>query len=113
MWIAILATFVITALLVVVSMNFHRPEKSVRHHVSHCHAIDDPQFQREMDAMLGPAVLAGNRSPRCRTATRSSRRCWRPSAARSRSITFETYIYWSGEIGQQFADALKERARPA
>jgi cardiolipin synthase len=28
-----------------------------------------------------------------------------------RSVTFETYIYWSGEIGKRFADALSERAR--
>lgn len=28
-----------------------------------------------------------------------------------RSITFETYIYWSGDVGRQFADALAERAR--
>lgn len=28
-----------------------------------------------------------------------------------KSITFETYIYWSGDIGKQFADALSERAR--
>ena len=27
------------------------------------------------------------------------------------SITFETYIYWSGEIGEQFAQALSERAQ--
>ena len=27
------------------------------------------------------------------------------------TITFETYIYWAGEIGQQFAEALAERAR--
>lgn len=27
------------------------------------------------------------------------------------SITFETYIYWSGEIGRQFADALTDRER--
>ncbi|HET9485547.1 MAG TPA: phospholipase D-like domain-containing protein, partial [Xanthomonadales bacterium] len=27
------------------------------------------------------------------------------------TITFETYIYWSGEVGQQFADAIAERAR--
>jgi len=26
------------------------------------------------------------------------------------SITFETYIYWSGDIGQKFSDALCERA---
>jgi cardiolipin synthase len=28
-----------------------------------------------------------------------------------RTITFETYIYWSGKIGKEFADALSERAR--
>jgi cardiolipin synthase len=27
------------------------------------------------------------------------------------TITFETYIYWSGDIGKAFADALAERAR--
>jgi cardiolipin synthase len=27
------------------------------------------------------------------------------------SITFETYIYWSGDIGQKFSDALCERAQ--
>jgi cardiolipin synthase len=35
------------------------------------------------------------------------------SAIRSarRSIDFESYIYWDGEIGRMFADALAERAR--
>jgi cardiolipin synthase len=28
-----------------------------------------------------------------------------------RTITFETYIYWSGDVGKRFADALSERAR--
>jgi len=28
-----------------------------------------------------------------------------------RTITFETFIYWSGEVGREFADALMERAR--
>ncbi len=28
-----------------------------------------------------------------------------------RTITFETYIYLSGSIGEQFAEALSERAR--
>ena len=31
--------------------------------------------------------------------------------AASVSINFETYIYWSGDIGRAFADALAERAR--
>jgi cardiolipin synthase len=29
----------------------------------------------------------------------------------TQSVTFETYIYWSGDIGRAFADALSERAR--
>ena len=32
-------------------------------------------------------------------------------AAATRTITFETYIYWSGEVGTRFADALIDRAR--
>ena len=44
-------------------------------------------------------------------ATRSSRRCWPRSAAAKSTITFETYIYWSGSIGREFVDALQERAR--
>ena len=32
-------------------------------------------------------------------------------AAARRTITFETYIYWSGDIGKRFADALSERSR--
>ena len=27
------------------------------------------------------------------------------------TVTFETYIYWSGEIGRKFSEALSERAR--
>ena len=30
--------------------------------------------------------------------------------AATRSITFETYIYWSGKVGEKFAEALIERA---
>jgi cardiolipin synthase len=28
-----------------------------------------------------------------------------------RTVLFETFIYWSGEIGNEFAEALSERAR--
>jgi cardiolipin synthase len=32
-------------------------------------------------------------------------------AGAERTITFETYIYWSGDVGRAFSDALAERAR--
>ena len=31
--------------------------------------------------------------------------------AAQQTITFESYIYWSGEIGREFAQALAERAK--
>jgi cardiolipin synthase len=111
MWTVILATIVITALVVVISMNFHRPEKSVRHHVKHCHAIDDPQFRLEMDAMLGPAVLEGNTITALQNGDEIFPAMLQAIREARQSITFETYIYWSGDIGKTFADALKERCQ--
>ena len=111
MWTVIFLTITITAFAVIVSMNFHRPEKSVRHHVRHCHAIDDPQFRLEMDAMLGPAVLAGNVIRALQNGDEIFPAMLEAIQGATRSITFETYIYWSGDIGKQFADALKERCQ--
>ncbi len=110
MWAALFLTVVVTAFVVIVSLNFHRPEKSVRHHVDHAHGIDDPQFEREMDAMLGPAVLKGNRITALQNGDEIFPAMLEAIHGATHSITFETYIYWSGEIGKQFANALKERA---
>jgi cardiolipin synthase len=64
-----------------------------------------------MGVLLGAQFREGNRFttlengdeifPEMLTAIRGARK----------TITFETYIYWSGDIGQAFADALGERAR--
>jgi cardiolipin synthase len=111
MWMVVLVTIAITAFVVVVSMNFHRPEKTVRHAVKHCHSIDDPQFILEMDAMLGPDVLDGNSITPLQNGDEIFPSMLQAIRGAKRSITFETYIYWSGDIGKAFADALKERCK--
>ena len=110
MW-TILITVAVTVLAVVLAMNFATPEKKLERRILHRYAVADPQFRREMSVLLGPSILPGNHVvdlengeqifPAMLEAIRSARR----------TITFETYIYWSGEIGKQFADALSERAR--
>ncbi len=110
MWVTLLITIVITVFVVIISMNFHRPEKSVRHKIEHCHAIDDPQFELEMDAMLGPALLPGNDIRPLQNGEEIFPAMLEAIRGARSSITFETYIYWSGDIGREFADALKERA---
>ena len=108
---AVLITFVLTLLAVLVVLNISGGEKKIDQRIPHLYSIADPQFHRTMGVLLGPAILDGNRFevllngdqifPAMLSAIRSAQR----------SITFETYIYWSGTIGKAFADALSERAR--
>ncbi len=109
MWIAIITVLAIAAL--VTWMLLPSSGRSLNYTVDHRYAATDPQFVREMSVVLGPTVLEGNSVtalnngdeifPSMLEAIRSARK----------TITFETYIYWSGEIGNEFADALAERAK--
>ncbi|WP_313642260.1 cardiolipin synthase [Stenotrophomonas sp.] len=107
----ILAIIIVTLLAAVMAMNFKTSEKKLERKIEHLYATDSPQFRREMGVLLGPGLVPGNKVtdlengdeifPAMLDAIRSARS----------TITFETYIYWSGTIGQAFADALAERAR--
>src|SRR5690606_2847442 len=107
----IVLTAVITVLAVVLAMNFSTPEKKIERKVEHRHAIADPQFRREMSVLLGPAILPGNLVTAYQNGDEIFPAMLDAIASARETITFETYIYWSGEVGQRFADALCERAR--
>ena len=107
----IAVTAAITLLVLGAIIRLIGGEKMVRQPLAHLYAINDPQFQRTLGVMLGPGVVPGNRFdvylngdeifPPMLAAIRSAQR----------TISFETYIYWSGKVGKDFADALAERAR--
>jgi cardiolipin synthase len=101
----------VTILFVIVAVNFATPEKKLERKIEHHYAIADPQFRREMSVMLGPSILPGNRVEALQNGAEIFPAMLQAISAAKRTITFETYIYWSGEIGQKFADALSERAR--
>jgi cardiolipin synthase len=104
-------TLVVTLAVVFLALNVHTPEKKIRHQVEHSHDINDPQFRREMGALLGPAIVAGNHAVALQNGDEIFPAMLGAIAAARTTITFETYIYWSGTIGEKFADALIERAR--
>ena len=107
----IVVTILLTLLVATLAMNFVRPEKKLERKVMHKHALNDPQFRREMSVLLGPAVLPGNRIVDLQNGDEIFPSMLEAIQAAKSTITFETYIYWSGEIGKKFADALAERAR--
>jgi cardiolipin synthase A/B len=110
-WLIILLTLIIAYLVQVVVRQFLTREKKVRYELEHLYRVSDDQFLRSMGNILPPPILPGNQVtplvngdeifPEMLDAIRSARR----------TVTFETFIYWSGRIGREIAEALAQRAR--
>ena len=107
----IVVTAVVTGLLVIVGLNFATPEKQLERKVEHHFAVSDPQFRREMGVLLGPAILPGNTVQDLQNGDEIFPAMLEAIKGAQHTISFETYIYWEGEVGQWFADALSERAK--
>ena len=109
MW--ILLAVAAGALIVLVVANLTSSAKKIEKKIDHLYPAGDSQFVRSMGSLLGPGIVPGNRVralcngdeifPAMLDAIRGARR----------TICFETFIYWSGAIGREFAEALSERAR--
>jgi cardiolipin synthase len=95
----------------VLASNFIGGEKKIDRRIERLYSLDDPRFMHELGVLLGPPFLAGTRVQ----ALLNGDQIFPPMLAAirgaKRSITFETYIYWSGDIGREFAEALAQRAR--
>ena len=107
----IITTALVTFLVVMIALNFARPEKKLTWRIEHRYAVTDTQFRREMGVMLGPSIAGGNRVTALQNGVEIFPAMLDAIRSAQTSITFETYIYWSGEIGQAFSEALSERAR--
>ena len=110
MWIAI-ASVAATLLVVFVVVNLTTGEKRVRDQLGHLYGIADPQFERTVGVLLGPVIVAGNRIESLQNGDQIFPSMLAAIRGAGKTICFETYIYWSGDIGKAFADALSERSR--
>ena len=107
----ILLTVLATVAVTVVVMNFMTGEKKIDKAISPLYAVNDPQFLRSMGSLLGPALKDGNRVTCFSNGDAIFKTMLDAIAGARRSISFETYIYWSGQIGSRFVEAFSERAR--
>ncbi len=107
----ILISILATIALTVVVMNFMTGEKKIDKAISPLYAVTDPQFLRSMGSLLGPALSDGNRVTCLSNGDEIFKAMLDAIAQARRTISFETYIYWSGQIGSRFVEAFSERAR--
>ncbi len=100
----------IAVVLTVIVMNFMESEKRIHQPLVHKYGLDEPQFLRELGTLLGPAIIDGNKVVNYENGKEIFPAMLEGIKSAQKSITFETYIYWSGTVGKKFAAALEERA---
>ena len=108
----LIALGVVLALLAaLIYVNLGTGERRVTHEIPHLYPVDDPQFFRAMGMLLGPGIVQGNRVDALHNGDNIFPAMLEAIRGARQTVLFETFIYWSGEIGDEFADALSERAR--
>ena len=105
----VLLTFLATCALVLLALNFTAGEKKIQHQIARLYNSADPQFERAMGLLLGPSLLEGNEVLELLNGDQIFPPMLQAIRSAHTSITFETYIYWSGDIGKEFADAGSRR----
>lgn len=113
MWIALgmLAAVAGTIVVVLIVLNLTSEGEKLVDPLRPSYAVGDAQFDRTMSMLLGPPLIDGNRIEPLINGDEIFPAMLEAIAGAQRTISFETYIYWSGRIGKQFADALSQRAR--
>lgn len=105
--IAVLSTLLCTLLI----FNFRNPQKELRYHIEASAPVDSPFFLRVLSNLMGPPFTTGNQVQSLYNGDEIFPAMLKAIASAQKTITFESYIYWSGTIGDKFADALIERAQ--
>ncbi|HYC42615.1 MAG TPA: cardiolipin synthase [Noviherbaspirillum sp.] len=104
---AVLGTIAVTIIVI----NLAEGEKKIERRLENLYGVRDPQFLRSMGVLLGPAIVEGNRIEYLENGDRIFPAMLSAIRSANHSITFETFIYWTGEVGRAFAEALGERAK--
>ncbi|CAN5553902.1 phospholipase D-like domain-containing protein [soil metagenome] len=107
----VIATALTTLALVLLAVNLTGGEQRIDSRVERMYALEDARFAYELGALMGPPFVGGNAVTTLVNGDRIFPAMLDAIRGAKSSITFESYIYWSGEIGDQFADALIERVQ--
>ncbi|MEO7577963.1 MAG: phospholipase D-like domain-containing protein, partial [Massilia sp.] len=109
--VTVIITSIVTLLAGFLILNFMESEKKIETQPQRLYNTDDPQFRRTMGVLLGPPIVEGNKVEVLLNGDQIFPAMLGAIRGAQKTITFETYIYWSETIGREFSDALIERAK--
>ncbi|MDB6053949.1 MAG: cls [Verrucomicrobiales bacterium] len=84
--------------------------RKINYDIDTKYSVEDGEFLRTMGQLVGPGFLPGNKVTAYVNGDEIFPAMLESIKAAQKTIDFETYIYWAGEIGKNFADALAGRA---
>lgn len=98
-------------LLALLVANLGIGDKQIDTRIGRLHQTSEPQFVRTMGVLLGPDLISGNAVQELINGDQIFSSMLLAMRSARRSITLETYIFFSGSIAREFVDVLSERAR--
>jgi len=106
-----IVTSILTLIAGFLALNFMPSEKQIETQLVRQYDAHDAQFRRSMGVLLGPPIIEGNKVETLLNGDQIFPAMLAAIRGAQKTITFETYIYWSETIGEEFSAALTERAR--
>ncbi|PYK95418.1 MAG: cardiolipin synthase B [Verrucomicrobia bacterium] len=85
--------------------------KQARQEVAPLYSASSPEFRQSAGSLLGPNFVAGNSITTLVNGDQIFPAMLGAIRSAKHSINFETYVFWDGQIGREFTEALAERAR--
>ncbi len=100
----------VAVVLIIVFYDF-ASDKALEKEIICNYGINDPEFERVMGFVLGPSILDGGKVETLLNGDQVFPAMLKAIQEARKTITFETYIYWSGTVGREFTDALSKKAK--
>jgi cardiolipin synthase A/B len=107
----ILLTAAITLFVAFFLRNLSTGERKIDRRIEPLYGIEDAAFRRSVGNLLGPPIVCGNKVDTLVNGDEIFPAMLEAIRGAQRTIVFETFIYWSGEIAREMTEALGERAR--
>ena len=85
--------------------------KQVRQEIAPLYSASSPEFRQSAGSLLGPNFVPGNNITTLLNGNEIFPAMLGAIRSAKRSVNFETYVFWNGQVAHEFTEALAERAR--
>ena len=108
---AAIGTLITTLVATLFLVNWTSGSPSITKTIEHTVSVSDPLFTRTLENLLGPPWTGGNSIKPLENGDEIFPAMLNAIRNAKSTVNLETFIYWSGNISIEFANALSERAR--